>query len=177
MIFGIRLHTRCCGAYISFLKISACKVGTFHRGVNEIMLMLVQWYCIIFWCKEHLANICWLYHREHSLWLCYIMPVTKPCFIFLIQPSAKWGEAPTWNPGCHSMWGVWSCLTSQKRWWWIINAGVVMIALRKSCSITASTTKNNCLCHRNWFCSVLLICVITSNLHVHPVCHIKVLYK
>jgi hypothetical protein len=52
----------------------------------------------------------------------------------------------------------------------------VMIALRKSCSITASTTTNNWLCHENYFCFLLLlICVVTCNLHVHLVCHIKVL--
>lgn len=150
---------------------------TFHRGVYEIMLRLVQWYCIIFWCKEHLANICWLYHRVHSLWLCYIMPVTKPCFI---QPSAKWGEAP---PGtqvitaCEVFGPVWHLGSPDG---WIINAGVTMIAVRKSCCITASTTTNNWLCHRNCCFFVLLICVFTFTQYVtlmYCKCKWNILFK
>lgn len=135
---------------------SQCIEGwTFHRVVNEIMLRLVQWYCIIFWCKEHLANICWLYRKVHSLWLCYIMPVTKPCFIFLIQPSAKWGEVPLETHVLTACWvfgPVWHLGSADG---WIISAGVVMIALRKFCSITVSATTNNWLSPE-----LLLLCVV-----------------
>ena len=176
MVFGTRLHMWCCWAFVSFMKISAWNVELFTGLWMKLCSGLFSVTVLYFDVKNTLLiPVYYTTEYVHSLWLCYIMPFAKPCSIFLIHPSAKWGEAPPEIQvvtACEVFGHVWHLRSTDG---WIVNAGVVMIALRKSCFITASTATNNWLCHWNCFCFVLLICDITCNLHVHPVCHIKIL--